>query len=111
MLRAHPAFVIAKDHIHNPMATVFDRPVLAHDGTKLLGGQLRRGSVEAGFLGGFVACPAVTVSYDDDPQARPSKVLGKTVQSVDQGCWHGHNAGTVVLTRRRWSIFALHGID
>ena len=42
-------FVVAENHVHDPMQTVFDAPVGADGGCDEVGGIAQRGDVESGF--------------------------------------------------------------
>ena len=50
VLGSDPAFVVAKDHVHDPVEAVLDRPVAPHNRSQLVGWEHERGEVEAGFL-------------------------------------------------------------
>jgi hypothetical protein len=55
VLGADAAFIVAEDHIHNPVEAVFDCSVAANDGAKLVCQPYQRRDVKPGFAFDFVA--------------------------------------------------------
>ena len=74
---ADAAFVVAEDHIHDPVQAVLYRPMLANDGAKLLGGVGQGCDVEAGFGLGFGPGFARAFEHDDAVQPRPVVALAQ----------------------------------
>ena len=67
VIGADAAFVVAEDHVHHPVQTVFDRPMTADDGADLTGEPGERGDVEAGFALDLVADFALSFDHVEVP--------------------------------------------
>jgi len=68
---SHAAFVVAEDHVQDPMQSVFDHPVGADHGSDLAGQQEQRGDVETRLTLDLVADLARAFDDDDAFQAGP----------------------------------------
>ena len=65
MIGSDPAFVVAEDHIHDPMEAVFDGPMVADDWADRMGQQHQGCDVEARLLFDLVAVFAGAFDHDD----------------------------------------------
>jgi len=65
------AFIVAKDHVHDPVQRVLHRPMMANDGAHLFGWQRQRGDEEAGLGFGPVLEFANALDHDDAFEAGP----------------------------------------
>ena len=64
-------FVVAKDHVHDPVQGVLDGPVRADHWTDRVGQHHQRGDVEARLVGDLAVDFAPAFYHDDGVQARP----------------------------------------
>ena len=70
---AHAAFVVAKDHIHDPVQAVFHRPMIADHRSDRVGQQDQRGNVEARLL--REPATDLTLALDHDDALQPGPVI------------------------------------
>src|SRR5260221_11384513 len=65
------AFVVAKDHVHDPVQGVLDGPMRPDHRAERVGQHYQPGDVEACLVGGLAADFALTFDHDNGVQARP----------------------------------------
>ena len=85
VIGAQAAFVVAEDHVHDPVQAVFDAPMIADDGAEAFGRQIERGDVEARISLALAVELAQAVQDDDAGEARPGVALAQPVNVVDHG--------------------------
>ena len=85
VLGSDAAFVVAEDHVHDPMQAVFHGPVITDHRPRELRLERRRSDVEAGFMFDFLARLAFAIDHDDALQARPIVSRPQPVDIVDDG--------------------------
>ncbi len=71
VMGADAAFIVTKDHIHDPVQAVSDRPMAADDCRLAFGWQGQGCDVEAGLGFGFVADFASAFEHDDGIESWP----------------------------------------
>ena len=97
VLGADTAFVIAEDHVHNPMQAVLDRP-MSTDNWPDLGGEPDQGrDVEAGLALDFVADLARALDHDDAFQSRPTVAFLQPRDIVERRVGPGFDATMVAI--------------
>jgi hypothetical protein len=96
---AHPAFIIAEDHIHDPMQAIFDSPMISNDKAELRGQEQQRCDVEAGFL--FRLSVNFSDALDDDDAVQPWPIVTflEPCDIVDHGCCPGLDASMIAIDR------------
>jgi DNA invertase Pin-like site-specific DNA recombinase len=68
---AHPAVVVAKHHVHDPMQAVLHRPMIADHRSDQIGQQRRRGDVKPRFLRDLAVDFACALDHDEAFQSWP----------------------------------------
>ena len=98
MVASQAAFVVAEDHVHDPVQAVLHRPVIADDGAEPVGGQGQRGDVDAG-LGpaGPAAQFAAALEHDDGVQPGPVVALAEPGRVVEDGDLAGLDASVIAV--------------
>src|SRR5262249_18009256 len=71
MALAHPAVILAEAHVENPMALVFDAPMVADEAVKRDRVRCLAADVIGHLDAGFPVLPALTDCYDDRMQILP----------------------------------------
>ena len=77
------AFVVAKDHVHDPVQGVLDGPVGADHRADRGGQHRQRGDVEARLVGDLAVDFAPAFDHDNGVQARPLVARLQPVDVVD----------------------------
>ncbi len=85
LIGSDAAFVVAENHIHDPMQTILDRPVTPHDGSKAVGRQGQRGDVEPCLALDLVVDVTQAVDDDDAVQTGPLMARSQPADIVDGG--------------------------
>jgi hypothetical protein len=88
-------FVIAENHVHDPMQTVLDAPVGSDGGCDDVGGIAQRGDVEPGFALDLGAGLAFAFDDHDAVQAWPVVPFSQPVDIVNDGGFAGLDAAVV----------------
>ena len=97
MSGADAAFVIAEDHVHDPVETVFHRPMAAHDGSERIGEQHQGCDVEPGFALDLASCLAFAFDHDDGFEAGPVMALLEPGDIMDDGGLAGFDAAMIAV--------------
>src|SRR4051794_30730264 len=91
------AFVIAEDHVHDPVQTVLDGPMASHDHGQAFGWQAQRSDEEPRFPFDRAADLAEAVDDDDALQAGPVGALLQPGDVVDDGGGPGLDAAVIAV--------------
>ena len=86
------AFVVANDHVQDPVQAVFHRPMISDHGSERLRQQDQRGDVEARLALDLVADFTLALDHDDAFQSRPIVPLLQPADIVDRGIGSGFDA-------------------
>src|SRR5450830_433678 len=98
-LSADTAFVIAKDHVHDPVEAIFDRPVSADDRPERGRQQHQGGDVKARLALDLIPDFARALDHDDAAQSRPIVAFHKPSHIMDCGIGSGFDAAVIAVDR------------
>ena len=93
------AFVVAKDHVHDPVETVFDRPMSADHGTDRVSQQHQGGDVEARLACDLAVDFALAFDDDDAVQARPFGLSLQPSGIMNDGVFSRFNTAVIAIHR------------
>jgi hypothetical protein len=70
MIGSDPAFIVAKDHVHDPVRAVFDRPMTAYDGPEEVRQHDQRGDENPDSITPFLSRVLSTIAMAFRPGLR-----------------------------------------
>ncbi len=97
MFGSDAAFVVAEEHVHDPVQAVLDRPMASHDGAHAFSRQVQRGDVKARLTFDPAVDLAAGIDDDDAVQAGPGVALAQPAYVVDDGGGAGLDAAVVAF--------------
>lgn len=93
------AFIVAKDHVHDPVQAVLDDPVVTDHRPDRHGGRRQRGYVEARFSLVLTVELAGAFDHDDPCEARPIMALLQPSDIVDRRVSARLDAAVIAVER------------
>ena len=97
VLGSDAAFVVAEDHVHDPVEAVLDCPMTADHGSELACQPRQRGDVEARLPLDFVGDFARAIDHDNALQSRPIVALLEPRHIMDRGVGSGLDAAVIAV--------------
>jgi putative transposase len=102
---ADPAFIVAEDHVHDPVQAVLNAPVVADGRCQMVGRQGRGGDVEPPFLFNLIGGFPHAFDHRQRGQAGPVMALAQPVDVVHDGQGPGFDPAVLAID----SLRAAHG--
>ena len=97
VISADAAFVVAKNHVHNPMQAVFHTPMPPHDRPELAREPDQGGQVEAGLLLDFSIDFTPALDHENTLQSGPIMALLQPADIVDRRIGSHFNAAVIAV--------------
>jgi hypothetical protein len=101
------AFIVAEDHVHDPVEAILDRPMAPHDRPRRVGSQRKRGDLEAGLTLDLACGFAGALNDDDGLQTRPFVPFLKPVNIVDDSIGSGLDTTMIAVNASVLADFAV----
>ena len=92
-------FVVAEDHVHDPVQRVFNGPVRADHRTDSLGLERERGDIKARFVTYLARDFALALHHDDALEAGPFMSLLQPCDIMQDGVFAGFDAAMISVHR------------
>ena len=99
VIGSQAAFVIAEDHVHDPVQTVLGGPVAAHDRPRQVRRQQQGRDGEAGLLPDLAATLVRAFDHDHGVQSGPGMSFLQPGDVVDHGGGPGLDPAVIAIDR------------
>ena len=99
VIGSEAAFVVAKDHVHNPVQPVLDLPMASDRRPDLVGEPGEGRDIEAGLALDLVGDFPGAFDHDDALQLRPVVAFFEPGDVVDGGVASGFDAAVIAIDR------------